>query len=300
MIKSQITLKQLEAFAFVVETGTFRGAAAKLGTTQPNISSRIAVLEVALGVTLLYRDSGSVRLTAKGKELLDRTRDVLRAAETLLETAGRQDLIEGQLRLGVTELVACTWLQPFLRALRREYPGLRVELQVDLSEKIDERLSEGQLDLALQNDPFEFRASGQQRLSSENYVWVANAEVAATLTQGASVARFFDSSVLTHARYTSAGRALHGLASERGYDASRIIHSSALSACLPLVKEGMGVALLPVSLVREDLQERHLVALEADWVAPPMTFYARFHAERAPRFVERACDIAVAVRSEVA
>ncbi|MGB3690920.1 MAG: LysR family transcriptional regulator [Jannaschia helgolandensis] len=62
MIKSQITLKQLEAFAFVVDTGTFRAAATALGTTQPNISSRTAALETALDVALLYRDAGSVRL----------------------------------------------------------------------------------------------------------------------------------------------------------------------------------------------------------------------------------------------
>jgi DNA-binding transcriptional LysR family regulator len=64
MIKSRITLKQLEAFAYVVDSGTFRAAAAALGTTQPNISARITALETALKVTLLIRDAGSVRLTA--------------------------------------------------------------------------------------------------------------------------------------------------------------------------------------------------------------------------------------------
>lgn len=63
MIKSQLTLKQLEAFAFVVDSGTFRAAASALGTTQPNISARITALETALDVILLIRDAGSLRLT---------------------------------------------------------------------------------------------------------------------------------------------------------------------------------------------------------------------------------------------
>lgn len=296
MIKSRFTFKQLEAFVFVVDTGTFRGAASALGTTQPNISSRISAMEAALDVRLFYRDAGSVRLTAKGQDLLDRARDVLRAGEALLETANRRELIEERLRLGVTELVACTWLQPFLRAMRHEYPGLRVELEVDLSHQIEERLHEGQLDLTLQNGPFTTRASGELALSKEDYVWVANKEIASGLAPGHSVRRFFGRAVLTHARHTSAGRALHELATERGYDAGKIIHSSALSACLPMVSEGMGVALLPKSLVAEDLEEGHLRALIADWTAPPLAFFARFNADRAPRFVARACEIAAEIR----
>ncbi|WP_299428568.1 LysR family transcriptional regulator [uncultured Shimia sp.] len=296
MIKSQITLKQLEAFAFVVDTGTFRAAATALGTTQPNISSRISALEMALDVALLYRDAGSVRLTEKGRELLVLTRDILRAGEALLEAAGRQELIEERLRLGVTELVACTWLQTFLRLLRQEYPNLRVELEVDLSRQIDERLREGRLDLALQNGPFAFQATGEQALSEEPYVWVANTDLANELAGGTSVARFFDKAVLTHARHTSAARALHDLAATEGYDAGKIIHSSALSACLPMVNEGLGIALLPRSLVSEEIKDGHLVSLKSDWIAPPLAFFARFNADRAPRFVAKACEIAASVR----
>lgn len=296
MIKSQITLKQLEAFAFVVDTGTFRAAATALGTTQPNISSRISALEMALDVALLYRDAGSVRLTEKGRELLVLTRDILRAGEALLEAAGRQELIEERLRLGVTELVACTWLQTFLRLLRQEYPNLRVELEVDLSLQIEERLREGRIDLALQNGPFAFQATGEQALAEESYVWVADKDLANELAGGASVARFFDKAVLTHARHTSAARALHELAATGGYDAGKIIHSSALSACLPMVNEGLGVALLPRSLVSEEMKDGRLQSLKSDWIAPPLSFFARFNADHAPRFVAKACEIAASVR----
>ena len=300
MIKSQITLKQLEAFAFVVDTGTFRAAATALGTTQPNISSRISALETALDVALLYRDAGSVRLTERGQELLVLTRDILRAGEALLEAAGRQDLIEERLRLGVTELVACTWLQTFLRQVRHEYPNLRVELEVDLSRQIEERLREGRIDLALQNGPFAFQATGELPLAEESYVWVANNDLAKELGRGSSVARFFDKAVLTHARHTGAGRALHELAATRGYEAGKIVHSSALSACLPMVSEGLGVALLPRSLVWEEIQEGRLSELRSDWIAPPLSFYARYNADRAPRFVARACEIAESVRTPTA
>ena len=241
MIKSQITLKQLEAFVFVVDTGTFRAAAAALGTTQPNISARISALETTLGVALMHRDAGSVHLTETGQVLLERARDVLWAGEAFLQEAGRRDLISERLRLGVTELVACTWLQDFLRRTKQAYPAVRVELQVDLSARIDERLSNGLLDLAIQTGPFEHRATESLPIGPEPYIWVANPEISAGLEQTDDVARFFAHPVLTHAKHTRAGFELHDMAQAKGLNRGQIVHSSALSACVPMVCEGLGV-----------------------------------------------------------
>ncbi len=63
-------LKQLEAFIWVADLGSFRKAAERLNTTQPNISARLSGLENALDVTLMVRNPGSVQLTPAGQELL--------------------------------------------------------------------------------------------------------------------------------------------------------------------------------------------------------------------------------------
>ena len=68
------SLKQLEALIWVGDLGSFRKAADRLNTTQPNISARIAGLETLLGVRLMERDAGSVRLTAKGQDVLGHAR----------------------------------------------------------------------------------------------------------------------------------------------------------------------------------------------------------------------------------
>lgn len=103
-----------------------------LGTTQPNIATRIAALEAMLGVVLMHRDAGSVRVTDKGTELLDAACKILDAGEEFLEIAGRHDLIEDLLRSGVTEIAACTWLHDYLRAFKAMYPAVWVELDMNL------------------------------------------------------------------------------------------------------------------------------------------------------------------------
>jgi DNA-binding transcriptional LysR family regulator len=298
MIKSQITLKQLEAFAFVVDTGTFRAAAAALATTQPNISARITALETALDETLLIRDAGKVRLTVKGEILLQKTREVLWAGEALIEEAGRRELIEDTLRLGVTELVACTWLQSFLRLMREAYPKLRIQLEVDLSTTIDARLREGQLDLALQTGPFKSKAFASEALGQERYCWVANTDLIRHVSDAPSLPELFDLTVLTHAKHTQACAALHSMAAKKGLRRERIVHSSALSACVPMVLEGLGVALLPERLLEAEISAGDLHKIDADWLPEPLSFFARYAPARSARYVEQSAQIAkVAMQS---
>lgn len=292
MIKSQITLKQLEAFAFVVDCGTFRAAASALGTTQPNISARITALEAALNVTLLIRDAGSVRLTVDGEKLLKKTRKVLWAGEALIEEAGRQELIEETLRLGVTELVACTWLQSFLRLMKGAYPNLRIQLEVDLTMAIDGRLMEGQLDLALQTGPFKSKMFAGDPLGQELYCWVGHPDIVEELSDKPSLPELFDRTVLTHAKHTQACAALYEMAATQGLRRERIVHSSALSACVPMVLEGLGVALLPERLVQGEILAGDLHKIEADWLPDPLSFFARYAPTRSALYVEKAAQIA--------
>ncbi len=291
MIKSQITLKQLEAFAFVVDTGTFRAAAEALGTTQPNISARISALEAALKTSLLTRDAGSVRLTAKGETLLEKAREVLWAGEALIEEAGRQDLIEERLRLGVTELVACTWLQDFVRRLKESYPRLRVQLEVDISTVIDRRLMEGQLDLAFQTEPFKTNSFASEHLGYEDYCWVANPELFSQIVPNPRLEDLFAHTILTHAKHTQAVHALHQVAESQGLALSQIVHSSALSACVPMVLEGLGIALLPQKLVRDEITSDELKLIQAEWLPAPLSFFARYAPRRAPLYVGRAAAL---------
>lgn len=295
MIRNKFTLKQLEALTFVVDTGTFRSAAVALGTTQPNISARIAALEGALDDVLLFRDAGSVRLTKKGAAVLSHARQVLRACETLLEAAERRDLIAERLRLGVTELVACTWLHEFMRALRQEYAGLQIELEVHLATEIGRKVAAGELDLSILSGPPSANTLAAVPLVSNPYVWVASPAFAADFGGQASLAALVEKPVITHARNTQAVGELQKECAALGLPMERIVHSSSLSACVPMAIDGMGAALLPVDLIKADLERGTLCEIECDWTPPPLDFVACYHIDRAPNFVLRAVEIAKSI-----
>ncbi|SFR41767.1 LysR family transcriptional regulator [Litoreibacter janthinus] len=292
MIGNVFTLKQLEALIWVADLGSFRKAAQHLNTTQPNISARIASLESTLGSVLMIRDAGSVKLTDKGREILQAARSVLRQAEELVDVAARPELIQNRLRLGVTELVACTWLHDYLRRLKTAYPEMSIELNVDLSRTLDRALAANELDLAIQNAPFATTASGEVKLGDFGYVWVSNVAMAGTLAPNPTVKDLFACTVLTHARHTQAFAELSEFADGNSLPKSKLVPSSSMASCLQMTLDGMGVSLLPKAMVSNDVAKGHLAELPVEWLPSPLRFAARFHAEKVSRFVVRAAQIA--------
>lgn len=295
MIGSAFSLKQIEALVWVADLGTFRKAAERLNTTQPNISARIAGLEESLGITLMHRSSGAVTLTEQGRDVLRAAREVLRDAEGVLEAAKRSDLITDRLRLGVTEMVACTWLHDYLRRLRAEYPGLAVELTVDLAIHIDAALDANALDLALQTAPFHCDASGEIPLGEAPYSWVACPAIAALMTGEVPLSDLLPHGLLTHARHTAAVSELIAHAEQIGIPARRITPCSSLSATVQMACDGLGAALLPRGMTESARRTGQLQELAVDWLPAPLHFAARYRAERVPTLVARAAEIAAEV-----
>ena len=298
MIGHIFTLKQLEAFVWVADLGSFRKAASHLNTTQPNISARISGLEGTLGIVLMERDAGSVRLTTKGQEVLHAARRVLRQSEDLITIAERPDLMQDRLRLGVTELVASTWLHPYLRQLKEAYPGISVELTVDLSRNLDRAVDSHELDLAIQTAPFGSTATGIIELGQYPYVWVANPAIAVVLRGPQTVGDLTAHNVLTHARHTQSFLELSDHTDKAGISKARFVPSSSLSACLQMAVEGMGVALVPSAMCAKDIAAGRLIVLDVDWTALPLRVAARYHAEKVARFVSDAAQIALKIADD--
>lgn len=298
MISNVFNLKQLEALVWVADLGTFRKAAAHLNTTQPNISARISGLETSLGVVLMHRDAGSVRMTEKGEEILGEARKILRQSEALLAVAERPDLIEDRLRLGVTELVASTWLHRYLRRLKDVYPAVNVELTVNLSRELDRELAARTLDLAIQTAPFASKASGVIELGLFEYVWVGAAQSVRGLAQPVGVADLIPRSILTHARNTQAFGELVDYAQKHALPTTRFVPSNSMASCVQMAINGLGIALLPRSLVEADLKAGRLSQIDVDWTPRPLRFAARFHAERVAGYVTHAAGLAEEVLRE--
>ena len=167
-------LRHLRYFVAVAEERHFGRAAERLHIAQPPLSQQIRRLEAELGEPLLYRTTRSVELSPAGTVLLERAREILAAVDAAVEDARRAARGEyGRLAIGFTGSSTYELLPSLAVALRRELPGVVLDLRGELLTPAQvERLVDGTLDLGLLRPPVHERDLDVEVLRSEPLIAV--------------------------------------------------------------------------------------------------------------------------------
>ncbi|WP_251978780.1 LysR family transcriptional regulator [Salinicola avicenniae] len=284
--------KELEAFVWVVRLGSFRKVAARLHLTQPSISDRITRLEAAVGDSLLDRSARPVQPTLRGREFYVHAERLLDSREEALRLFQNQDDFSGTLRVGVIETIAHSWFSAFLMRLAERHPQLTIELTVDISPVLHQRLADNDLDLIFAMDGVAPGLSVEQLplATYEMGLFVAP-QHAERLRHGGkrALARFPFVSFTRQARPYSE---LVTYLAERGLDEPKIHCASTLMTIVRMSVDGIGIGSLPVSTVADACERGELVRLGLPTPMPAMYYDAIWRTGNYPSFCRGVTQLA--------
>ncbi len=143
------TFRQIEVFIQIVDAGSFRVCADRLGISQVSISVHLRALERHLGCRLFRRRPGaSATLTDAGRRTYLRAKDLLRAASELAPPAGQKG--SSFPRRKITIAAHGYIAERFSRRLAdfsRHHPEVEIELERRPFEGVLEGLQEEEVDL---------------------------------------------------------------------------------------------------------------------------------------------------------
>ena len=269
------SIKQIEAFYWSGQLGSFVAAADRLNTTQSNISKRIQELEYTLGVELFDRAKRAIRMTAKGDELMRLSDELLRTHLQLRQVGKSSLVVEGPFRFGVTEAVALTWLPRFSALIQTSFPGLIPISTVDTTANLNILLRDRKIDLAIGTERNLDPSLTCVPLVDAHRVWVASPKLVPH-DRRLTAAEIAELPMLGHGDASVHQNLADRYLRQSGITPRIVTSCTSMSALARMVMDGIGITYLHKDVFEEDIRAGRMKIIPSDVEIPPIRYVAAY------------------------
>ncbi|GIC76304.1 LysR family transcriptional regulator [Moritella sp. F3] len=274
-------LNDMMVFLAVVETGSFTLAADRLSIPKANVSRKVSRLEQQLNITLLERSTRSQHLTEAGKRYLVHCKRV--HEELDLAKASVSELLhsyKGELKVGASISTGQQILRPALATFMHQYPELNVQLNL-VNRRVD-FIEEG-FDVVIRVGRLEDSMLMAKNLGTATRSLFASPAYLAKHGKPQTVTELLTHQLLvmnptnndpTLNLVSTAGEAFNVNCKPRLLvDDFAILKQSLV--------DGLGIAVLPDYMSREEVASGQLVRVLPDWGMESVDVYALYPRHRA-------------------
>ncbi|KVN53119.1 LysR family transcriptional regulator [Burkholderia anthina] len=240
----------LRLFEAVARNGSMNRAAMELHTVQSNVTARIRVLEEELSVALFQRHNRGVDLTPAGHRLLPFATRMARLLDDARAAAKDDGEPAGALTIGTLETTAALRLPGVLAEFALKYPAVRLVVQTGITTTLLQDVVEYRLDGAFVSGPVDHPDLESEAIFPEEMVLVTSR----TIDSIAKLRAVSELKIVVFRSGCSFRRRLEGVLAAHGIVATMPLEFGSLDAIIGCVAAGVGVTLLPKSIVADAWQ----------------------------------------------
>jgi DNA-binding transcriptional LysR family regulator len=236
------TMRMLKTFRAVARTGSFAAAAEKVALTQAAVSLQMRGLEQALGRQLFARSGRQIVLTRDGQQIWPKVEQILDLLDEL--NADPADSMVGPLAIGAVVSVIGA-LSLVVARLKTAHPQLDVRLLSARSDELAAMVEAGEVDIAAVVARADATLSDTLKwttLYSEPLVLVVSSEITDSDPQRILRSHGF----LRFDRRVRTGRVVDQALRDAGLAVNEYLELNSIETIVALVRENIGVALLPL------------------------------------------------------
>lgn len=234
-------VKALYTLAAVADHGSFAEAGKALGLSVSGVSVQIRALEQDVGLVLFDRSRRPPVLTPRGREFLDRARELIARWEDLSESLKRS-ASRGVLRLGAVHTSVSGILPAALLALRESAPDLEVHLSTGLTHELEPAVRAGRIDAAVTSEPDALTPDLRFYGFAEERLMVIAAESAAGVTWREVLE---SNHYIRFARQARVAGMIEAHLLQLGIAVRSRMEIDTLDGVIELVRSGLGVSIVP-------------------------------------------------------
>lgn len=237
--------RQLEIFRAIMRDGTLTAAANSLGISQPAASKFLHHLEDQLGYTLFDRIGGRLVPTMEANLLFadaDRVFREIEALKSLARDIGARKI--GLLRLGVSFPVTYSGLPKALSRFRAQHPEVKIHLHALPKREIAEALLLGDIDLAVTLSLIDAPTVRSEILSEIPIMAVMRTDDPLASKASVGPTDLEGLPLISYGGHAEIGAAMDKAFASHGRQREVAIQIASSVGAVPLVREGLGIALV--------------------------------------------------------
>jgi len=274
-------LSRIDIFVEVAKEESFAAAARNLGLTSSAVSKQVQNLEQDLKIKLFNRTTRRVALTEEGAiyfERAARALDELREAEDFIQDMTARP--RGTLKISIPIDFGLKYLATTISCFAKKYPDITLDITMD--DRLVDVVAES-FDMVVRIGVLEDSTLMARKLATCPFVVSASPEYLSKYDAPKKPDDLKDHNVLAYTRNTAAHEWRYkgpdgiekvvALKSTFKCDTGEMMHQA--------VKNGIGIAILPMFFVNESLQEGKLIPLLEEYSpATERNIYAVFPPNR--------------------
>ncbi|GBQ87481.1 LysR family transcriptional regulator [Gluconacetobacter johannae DSM 13595] len=273
--------------------GSFKAAAEALRMTQPAVSARIFQLEEMLGAQIFYRSGKRVSLTPVGVTLIDYAEQILGLRETAIAKIKGHNEEHGIIRIGAMETAVHTWLPSLMCAISEKYQHVAVDFDVNVSDEIQRKVLKGMLDIGFYIGATNSPMLTETHLCDFEMALICPAHLISEQGGRVDLKALPPMPIMTFSRNTVPHAILGSLLSREGIVHHRVCAMNSVPTIIDMLCKGVGLALLPVEVIRHHLEQGVLRIMDIGLRLPAMECVAGRLVKHGSNVVEDIVALAV-------
>lgn len=251
-----MTLTELRYIVAVARDKHFGRAAHRCFVSQPTLSIAIKKLEDELGVILFERGGTEVMITELGERIIEQAQRILDEVDIIKQLAGTiQNELAGPLKLGIIPTISPYLLPNLIPALRELAPEMPLLIEETPAPRLIEMLKRGEIEVMITTEGFNEPGTTPYPLYSEPFVvalpkghsWENLTAIELTqLVHTEDTLLNWDETL--HTQFLHSNEALPHSPRYKQHTVS--LEQRSLTTIGHMVASGLGIAILPVTVVR--------------------------------------------------
>jgi len=274
------TLRQLRGLVAIADNGTISAAARELNLTPPAVSLQLRELEKAAELPLFERIDQRFELTHAGHEVLEvakRMERLLRECDQTLDSLRGVD--RGYISIGVVS-TAKYFVPSVLAAFKKEYPQVKIQLQVGNRDSILAALESLELDFVISGRPPTSFEVESQCIGPHPQVIIAAPDHPLADNKKVKLQELSDETFLLREPGSGTRGMADQLLTDAGLDPQSALEFGSNETIKQAVIAGLGIALISSHTVAAELQDKRLTTLNIDGLPEDRFWFIVRHAKK--------------------